>query len=84
MALIINDKDLKTAQLSEDELRLEIAILLYEKGQFSMGQAGKFAGMNRISFQKELGRRKISVNYDMEELERDLKTLGIKSNDSSK
>jgi len=84
MALIINDKDLKTAQLSEDELRLEIAILLYEKGRFSMGQAGKFAGMNRISFQKELGRRKISVNYDMEELERDLKTLGIKSNDSSK
>lgn len=79
MALIIDDKDLKAAQLSEDELRLEIAILLYEKGRFTMGQASKFAGMNRIFFQKELGKRKISVNYDVEELEKDLKTLGIKN-----
>ena len=30
MAQVINDKELKEAQLSENELRLEIAILLYQ------------------------------------------------------
>lgn len=77
MALIIEDKYLQAAQLTEAELRLEIAILLYQQAKFSMGKASAFAGMNRILFQKELGRRKISANYDLEELNKDLVTLGI-------
>ena len=80
MAQVINDKELKEAQLSENELRLEIAILLYQQQRLSLGKASRFAGMNRILFQKELGKREIAVNYDIEELDQDLTTLGIKPN----
>ena len=77
MALLIEDRDLQAAQLTEEELRLEIAILLYQQAKFSTGKASAFANMNRVLFQKELGKRKISVNYDLEELNKDLITLNI-------
>lgn len=82
MALIIEDRDLQAAHISEEELRLEIAILLYEQERLSLGKASHFAGLNKILFQKELGRREIPVNYDEEELMKDLKTLGIELHDS--
>lgn len=82
--MIIEDSELQAAQLTEDELRLEIAILLYQQGRLSMGRASEFAGMNRIIFQRELGRREIPVNYDEVELAEDLKTLGIELDDRSK
>lgn len=77
MALLIEDKDLQAAQVTEAELRLEIAILLYQQAKFSTGKASAFAHMNRVLFQKELGKRKIPVNYDLEELNKDLATLNI-------
>ncbi len=83
MALIIEDKELELVHMDEHELRLEIAIMLYEKGKVSTGRASEFAGMNRIIFLKELAKRQIPVNYDEEELMRDLETLGISSDDSS-
>ncbi|MCB9053392.1 MAG: UPF0175 family protein [Lewinellaceae bacterium] len=84
MALVIEDRDLNAAHITEEELRLEIAILLYQQERFSMGQASRFAEMNRILFQRELGKREIPVNYDVEDLEEDLETLGIELDDSSK
>lgn len=84
MALVIEDRDLHAAHITEEELRLEIAILLYQQERFTMGQASWFAGMNRILFQKELGKREIPVNYDIEDLEEDMQTLGIDTDDRSK
>lgn len=77
MALIIADEELQAAQLTEEELRLEIAILLYQQARFSMGKASAFAGMERLAFQKILGERGIPVNYDEEDWLADLNTLGI-------
>lgn len=83
MSLIIEDKDLELVQMSEEELRLEIAIMLYEKGKVSAGKASDFSGMNRILFYRELAKREIPVNYDEEELMRDLETIGISKDDRS-
>jgi predicted HTH domain antitoxin len=77
MALIIKDQELRAAQITEGELRVEIAILLYQQERLSLGKASKFAGLNRILFQQELGKRGVPVNYDIEALEEDLKTLGL-------
>lgn len=84
MALLIEDQELELVHMSESELRLEIAIMLFEKGKISTGKASQFADMNKILFLKELAKRKIPVNYDEEELNRDLETLGISTNDNSK
>ncbi|MEK6480592.1 UPF0175 family protein [Catalinimonas sp. 4WD22] len=77
MAIIIDDKDIQQAQMTEKELRLEIAVMLYQQGRFSLGKASEFAMMNKILFQKVLAKRKIAANYDEEELKADRKTLGF-------
>jgi len=77
MALIITDETLSKAKTSEDELIIDLACYLYEKKRFSMGQARKLAGLDQISFQKQLAKRDIYIHYTEEDLEIDLKNLGI-------
>ncbi len=75
MTLKIEGDELNSINITEEELILEIAILLYAKGKLSMGKASKMANMNRILFQNELGKRQIPVNYDEKELEVDLNNI---------
>lgn len=75
MSLVIPDEFLQTAKISEAELRLEIAILLFEQEKITLGTASQFAGMNQLEFQQILGKRKISIHYGVEEFRQDLKTL---------
>lgn len=83
MALVIEDNELDLVMMNKEDFKLEIAILLYEKGKISAGKASAFTGMNRIMFLNELARRRIPVNYDKEELMKDLDTVGIASDGSS-
>jgi len=46
MSIIISDELLQTTQMSETELLVEIAIMLFEKEKFTLGQASRFAKMN--------------------------------------
>jgi len=77
MSLIITDEILEHFNLSETELKTELAIILFEKDKFTLGQARRFAGINRIEFQKLLAKRKIPVHYDIEDLKQDLITIEI-------
>ena len=77
MALVISNDELREMQLSEEELRFELAVWFYQQRRLSLGKASKFAGLSQILFQKELGKRQIAINYDQEELSYDLKVLGI-------
>lgn len=54
MSLLIPDDILQSAKMSEAELKLEIAIMLYLQRKLSTGKARRFAGMNLIEFQREL------------------------------
>ena len=42
-----------------------------------MGQARHLAGLDQISFQKELAKRDILIHYTEEDLNQDLRNLGI-------
>lgn len=75
MSVIIPDDILKAAHMSEDELKQEIAILLFQREKLPLGQASALAGMSRLQFQHLLASRKIPVHYDVAEFEEDLKTL---------
>ncbi len=65
-------------RMSEDELKQELAIILFQKDKLTLGQASTLAGMDQLRFQHLLASRKIPVHYDTAELEKDLKTLGEK------
>ncbi|MEZ4827154.1 MAG: UPF0175 family protein [Bacteroidia bacterium] len=77
MALIITDDTLQKVNLSAEELLIDLACFMYEKKRMSMGQARNLAGLDQISFQKELAKRDIYIHYSEEDLRKDLKNLGI-------
>lgn len=61
------------SNLSEDEVKLLLAIKLYEVGKVSLGQAAKLAGFSKRAFMEVLGRYQVPVfNYSPEELRREL------------
>jgi len=73
--LIIEDEIVQGTHLSEEQLRLEIAVALYEKGIFSFGQARRLARMDWFSFRSLLDERNVAANYDLEGLEKDLEAI---------
>ncbi len=75
MSVVISDEVLQTLQMSETELLQEIAIMLFQKERFTIGQASRFAGMNQLQFQRLLASRKIPLHYDIAELRDDVKSL---------
>jgi predicted HTH domain antitoxin len=75
MNIVIPDEVLQTASMSEAELMQEIAVMLFQKEKLALGQASNLAGMNQLAFQHLLASRQISVHYDVEDFESDLKTL---------
>lgn len=75
MSVIIPNDILQATRMTEDELRQEIAVLLFQKEKLTLGQASRLAGMSRLQFQHLLASRQIPVHYDVAELEEDLKTL---------
>lgn len=77
MSLVIPDEFLQTAQISATDLKLEIAILLFQQEKITLGTASQFAEMNQLQFQRILGNRKIPIHYGIEELRQDLTTLRL-------
>jgi predicted HTH domain antitoxin len=75
MSLVISDEVLQTIQMSESELLIEIAILLFEQERFTLGQASRFAKMSQLQFQRLLASRQIPLHYDIAELREDVKSL---------
>jgi len=62
--LVIDDIYLKAAGLSEQELKLEIAIMLFEKERLSLRKAAALAGIHWLDFMKILDNKKIVLHYD--------------------
>ncbi|MEQ9667970.1 UPF0175 family protein [Coleofasciculus sp. G2-EDA-02] len=75
MDVVIPKDIVAAAKMSEAQLKLEIAIMLYKQEKMSSGRACQWLGMNLIEFRRELGQRGLTINYDVEDFESDLKTL---------
>ncbi len=61
--------------MTQQELMQEIPVMLYQKEKITLGQASQLAQMNQLQFQHLLASREIPINYDIEDLETDLKNL---------
>ncbi len=75
MSVIISDEFLQTAKISPQEIKQEIAVLLFQKSKLTLAQAASFAEINRIAFQHLLASRHIAIHYDNTDFEEDLKTV---------
>ena len=75
MSIVISDEWLHAAQMSEAELRLELAIWLYQQKRLTLALASRLAGLTRLQFQRTLSERGIPFHYTAEEFEEDLTNL---------
>ncbi len=75
--VLIEDSVLEAANMSEQELKVELAVMLYAQNRLSFGQARKLAGMGYFEFEKLLFDRNIPAHYDVEEFKEDLKTIEL-------
>lgn len=73
--LIIEDEIVQSTQMSEEALRLEIAIALYDRDVLSFGKARKLAGMSHFEFEKLLFDRNIPSKFTIDDLNSDIATL---------
>jgi predicted HTH domain antitoxin len=62
-------------KMSQEELRTELAVHLYQRQKLSLGKARELAGLTVWQFLQLLGSRSIPVNYNDEQFEEDVATL---------
>ncbi|MBE9238279.1 UPF0175 family protein [Anabaena aphanizomenioides LEGE 00250] len=75
MSILIPDDILRASKMTEEELKLEIAIMLYQQRKISGGKVRAWTGLTVIEFQHQLAVRGLCVNYDIEDFQSDIKTL---------
>ena len=75
MVLNIPEEYIRATRLTEQELLVEIAVLFFQKGKLTMGQAARLAKLPVYQFQWMLAGRDIPVHYDLEDYEEDLETI---------
>lgn len=77
MSFTIPDDLLQAARMSEEEMRQEIAVLLYQKEKLTLGQVCRFAQMSPLEFQQLVSSRGIPMHYGVHDFEQDLDTLRV-------
>lgn len=73
--LNIHDSWLRETNLSEAELRLELALALLGRGRISFRQAQKLAKLEVLDFLQQVQKRGIILEYGAEDLMQDMQTL---------
>ncbi len=72
--LTIPAEYVRATRLTEGEMLLEIAVMLFQKEKLTLGQAARMAGMPQHKFQWVLAGRDIPVHYGIEEYQEDVQT----------
>lgn len=76
--LIVPKEVLQSANISPEELAVEIAVYLYSSERLSFGQARRLSGLDQIAFQNALAERGVYLRIDTSDVLSDLDNLGIK------
>ena len=75
MSITISDDILGSSGLTEEELRRELAIALFQIERLTSAQAARLANQTQLDFQKALASRHIPIHYGPRELDEDLQTV---------
>jgi len=75
MTLTIDDDVLQAARLSAEQLRVELAVTLFQGDRLTLAQAADLAATDRLTFQHVLAGRGIPLHYTAEDWAEDLRTL---------
>ncbi len=66
---------IQSARLTTQDLKRELALVLFQQNKISFGKAKELAGLNVWTFQQLLGERGINIHYDVDDFNDDLQNL---------
>lgn len=66
---------LSSARLSLDELKVELAVHLYQQRRLALSKSSELAGLSIWRFRQILGSRQIEATYAPEDVDEDLQNL---------
>jgi predicted HTH domain antitoxin len=75
MPVTLSDELLQSTKLTEAELKLELALALFQQDRLTLGQAALLAGLAQLDFQRILANRHIPLHYGVEAMEQDLQRV---------
>ena len=61
--------------MSEQDVKQELAIALYQQNRASLAKAARIAGITRLDFQRLLASRHVAVHYTVKDWEEDQRVL---------
>jgi len=63
------------AYASPEDLKVDFAVWLYERGRLTLAQAARLCERTRLQFQKILKEKGVHLNYSSEDLQVDLQNM---------
>lgn len=72
MPVTLSDDFLQATNLTEAELRTELALALFQQDRLTLSQAAIFSNLKQLDFQRQLRSRRIPLHYGLEAVEQDL------------
>jgi len=75
MSIQIPDTIIQATRMTEQEIRQELAIALFQKEKLTLGQAAQLASVSQAEMMRLLAARAIPLHYDELSFEQDLQTL---------
>ncbi|MBM3889325.1 MAG: UPF0175 family protein [Verrucomicrobia bacterium] len=75
MTITIPDESIAGLDVKEPELRLELAVSLFQQDKLTLAQASRIAGISRLQFQHVLAARGIPVHFTADDWQDELRTL---------
>lgn len=75
MSVLISDEILQAAQMTDGELKRELAVLLFQQKKLGLNKARELAEMSLIEFQRELASRGVAIYDDVEAFQTEVEHL---------
>jgi predicted HTH domain antitoxin len=73
MPLTLPDEILESTNLTQAELRVELALALFQRERLTLGQAALLSELPQLDFQRLLASRQIPLHYSIDAMEQDLR-----------
>ena len=80
MRLVIPEEIVKASQMTEQDMKLEIALMLYQLGKISSDKAQTWTGLSVIDFQQMLDNRRLSTAHEPSSLQQGIQSLQTDEN----
>lgn len=61
---MVEDEYIKAAGYTDEEMKIEIAVMHFEQERLSLRKSALMAGMHWLNFMKALDKRNITIHYD--------------------